>query len=53
MDIAMRDMTSQEISYACPEIKGNQALRQKSQFVAKFFLNTCEILNTVASLEII
>ena len=43
-----RGMTPLEISYACPEIKGNQdrnhwksgnqASRQKSQFVTKSFL---------------
>ena len=51
-----RGMTPLEISYACPEIKGNhdrnhwksgnQASHQKSQFVMKLFLNTCKIVNT-------
>ena len=46
--IASRGMTPLEISYACPEIKGNhdrnhwksgnQALRQKPRFVTKSFL---------------
>ena len=46
--VTPRGMTPLEISYACPEIKGNhnrnhwksgnQASRQKSQFVTKFFL---------------